>query len=145
MNNKFINNNGVNLLHTSKKPVKTKVESQIEMLKQQEQEMITELSSWETKQKKAEQLIGYLEEVNEFSTNHLAEAVDQAKKQKNKHLTQPIVAQRERSSRISNRAKNGEHANHQNNPATDAHEIQTNQRGETEYNGCSNQHLVWRQ
>ena len=41
MNNKFINNNGVNLLHMSKKPVKkTKVESQIELLKQQEHEII---------------------------------------------------------------------------------------------------------
>lgn len=41
MNNKFINNNGVNLLNTSKK---TKVESQIEKLKQQEQEILKELS-----------------------------------------------------------------------------------------------------
>jgi len=36
MNNKFINNNGVNLLNTSKNK-KTKVESQIELLKNQEQ------------------------------------------------------------------------------------------------------------
>jgi len=44
MKNNFINNNGVNLLHMSKKPFKkTKVESQIELLKQQEQEIITEL------------------------------------------------------------------------------------------------------
>jgi len=44
MKNNFINNNGVNLLHMSKKPVKkTKVESQIELLKQQEQAIITEL------------------------------------------------------------------------------------------------------
>jgi len=43
MNNKFINNNGVNLLHTKNK--KTKVESQIEELKQQEQEILKELSS----------------------------------------------------------------------------------------------------
>jgi hypothetical protein len=42
MNNKFINKDGVNLLHTSKNK-KTKVESQIEMLKQQEQEIITKL------------------------------------------------------------------------------------------------------
>ncbi|CAG8517403.1 957_t:CDS:2 [Cetraspora pellucida] len=40
MNNKFINNNGVNLLNTSKK---TKVESRIEELKKQEQEIIIEL------------------------------------------------------------------------------------------------------
>ncbi|WP_322632036.1 hypothetical protein [endosymbiont DhMRE of Dentiscutata heterogama] len=79
MNNKFINNNGVNLLNTSKK---TKVESQIEELKKQEQEIIIELSSWETKQQKAKQLAGYLDEVNIFSTKHLAEAVDQAKKEK---------------------------------------------------------------
>jgi hypothetical protein len=44
MNNKFTNNNGVNLHNTSKKPVKkTKVESQIEMLKQQKQEINNEL------------------------------------------------------------------------------------------------------
>ena len=48
MNNKFINNNGVNLLHTQNK--KTKVEVQIEKLKKQEQEILKELSSWETKQ-----------------------------------------------------------------------------------------------
>ena len=36
MNNKFINNNGVNLLNTSKNK-KTKVESLIEELKQQKQ------------------------------------------------------------------------------------------------------------
>ena len=74
MNNKFINNNGVNLPNISKNK-KTKVESQIEMLKQQEQEIISELSSWETKTKKAERLTNYLEEVNRFSTNHLAEMV----------------------------------------------------------------------
>jgi hypothetical protein len=44
MNNKFINNNGVNLLNISKNK-KTKVESQIELLKQQEQEIISELCS----------------------------------------------------------------------------------------------------
>ena len=43
MNNKFINNNGANLLISKNK--KTKVESQIEKLKQQEQEIINELSS----------------------------------------------------------------------------------------------------
>jgi len=43
MNNKFINYHGETLLHTKNK--KTKVESQIELLKQKEQEMITELSS----------------------------------------------------------------------------------------------------
>ena len=41
MNNKFINNNGVNLLHTQNK--KTKVEIQIEELKQQEQAINKEL------------------------------------------------------------------------------------------------------
>ena len=84
MNNKFINNNGVNLLHTQNK--KTKVEIQIEELKQQEQAINKELWGWETKQKKAEQLIGCLEEVNQFSTKYLAEAVDQAKKEKKKRL-----------------------------------------------------------
>ena len=79
MNNKFINNNGVNLLHTKNK--KTKVESQIEALKQQEQEIISELSSWETKFKKAERLTTYLDEVNRFSTKFLAEAVEVEKSQ----------------------------------------------------------------
>jgi hypothetical protein len=43
MKNNFLNNNGVNLLHTKNK--KTKVESQIEALKQQKQVIISELSS----------------------------------------------------------------------------------------------------
>jgi len=42
MKNNFINNNGANLLHTKKNP-KTKVESQIEKLKNQEQEISKEL------------------------------------------------------------------------------------------------------
>ena len=88
MNNKFINYNGETLLHTQNK--KTKVESQIELLKNQEQAINKELWSWETKQKRAEQLIGYLDEVNEFSTKYLAEAVDQAKKEKKKRL-EPLI------------------------------------------------------
>jgi len=44
MKNNFLNNNGVSLLHTKKSP-KTKVESQIELLKNQEQAIISELSS----------------------------------------------------------------------------------------------------
>ena len=80
MKNNFINNNGVNLLHTQNK--KTKVESQIEELKRQEQVIITKLWSWETKQKKVEQLTDYLEEVNRFSTEYLTEAVAKAKKEK---------------------------------------------------------------
>ncbi|KLL05458.1 MAG: hypothetical protein MRERV_1c156 [Mycoplasmataceae bacterium RV_VA103A] len=78
MKNIFINNNGVNLLNTSKK---TKVESQIEKLKQQEQTINKELWSWETKQKKAKQLIGYLKEANEFSTKHLSEGKKENKRQ----------------------------------------------------------------
>jgi len=73
MKNNFINNNGATLLHTKNK--KTKVEIRIEELKQQEQAINKELWSWETKQKKAERLTNYLEEVNRFSTNHLAEMV----------------------------------------------------------------------
>jgi len=42
MKNNFLNNNGVNL-HNTKNPPKTKVESQIDLLKQQEQAIITEL------------------------------------------------------------------------------------------------------
>lgn len=37
------------------------------------------MSGWETKQKKAERLTNYLEEVNKFSTNHLAEMVAKEK------------------------------------------------------------------
>ena len=82
MNNKFINNNGVNLHNTSKNK-KTKVESQIEKLKQQEQEILKELSSWEIKQKKADKLLNYLDEVGRFSTKHLAEAVAVEKDKEN--------------------------------------------------------------
>ena len=85
MNNKFINNNGVNLLNISKNK-KTKVESQIEKLKQQKQELISKLSSWETKQKKAECLTNYLDEVNQFSTKFLAEAAAKGQKEKKKQL-----------------------------------------------------------
>ena len=83
MKNNFINNNGVNLQNTKNK--KTKVESQIEMLKQQKKEIISELSGWETKQKKAERLLNYLDEVNRFSTNHLAKAIEEAKKDEKKY------------------------------------------------------------
>ena len=88
MNNKFINYNGETLLHTKNK--KTKVESLIEELKQQKQAINKELWGWETKRQKAEQLIGYLKEVNEFSTKYLAEAVNQAKKQKKRGL-EPLI------------------------------------------------------
>jgi hypothetical protein len=44
MKNNFINNNGAILPNTKKNP-KAKVESQIEMLKQQEQEIINDLNS----------------------------------------------------------------------------------------------------
>ena len=84
MNNKFINNNGATLLHTKNK--KTKVESQIEALKQQEQEIVNELSSWETKQKKADKLVNYLDEVNRFSTKFLAEAVKVEKDRENQDI-----------------------------------------------------------
>jgi len=85
MKNNFLNNNGVNLHNTKKNP-KTKVESQIEMLKQQEQAIITELNSWETKNKKAERLTNYLDEVNQFSTKYLVEAVKKAKRGKKRWL-----------------------------------------------------------
>jgi len=39
------------------------VESQIEELKNQEQAIITELDSWQAKQKKAERLVNYFYEV----------------------------------------------------------------------------------
>lgn len=80
MNNKFINN-GVNLLHTKNK--KTKVESQIEVLKLQEQAIITELERWEIKSKKVDKLLVYLAEVNKFSTSFLAEMVKTEKDKEN--------------------------------------------------------------
>ena len=84
MNNKFINNNGVNLHNTSKKQIKkTKVEIQIEKLKQQKQAINKELWNWETKQKKAERLTNYLEEVNQFSTKYLTEVVKTEKDKEN--------------------------------------------------------------
>ena len=66
MKNNFINNNGAILPNTKKNP-KTKVESQIEVLKQQEQAIISELERWETKQKKVDKLLGNLREVELFS------------------------------------------------------------------------------
>ena len=78
MNNKFINNNGVNLLQNSKNK-KTKVESQIEVLQLQEQVIIKDLVIAETKSKKVAKLLGYLSEVDKFSTAFLAEVVEQEK------------------------------------------------------------------
>ena len=57
------------------------MEIQIEALKQQEREISKELWVWETKQKKAERLLNYLDEVNRFSTKFLAEAVEKEKNQ----------------------------------------------------------------
>ena len=88
MKNNFINNNGATLLHTKNKKTQVEIrsivvdQSQIELLKNQEQEMITELSSWETKQQKAEQLTSYLEEVKRFSTKYLAETLKKTQKEK---------------------------------------------------------------
>ena len=84
MKNNFINNNGANLLNTKNK--KTKVESRIELLKQQEQEILKDLMIIETKQKKAERLLNYLEEVDKFSTKFLAEAVEQEKSQNDRDI-----------------------------------------------------------
>jgi len=78
MNNKFINN-GANLLNTKNK--KTKVESQIEVLKRQEQEILKELNSCEIKNKKVDKFLNYLSEVARFSTKLLTEAVEQEKSQ----------------------------------------------------------------
>lgn len=83
MKNNFINNNGVNLLNISKNK-KTKVESRIDELKQQEQVISKELWSWETKQKKADKLLNYLDEVKRFSTKFLAEAVAVEKEKENR-------------------------------------------------------------
>jgi len=57
------------------------VESQIEVLQLQEQEISKELWVWETKQKKAERLTNYLDEVNRFSTKFLTEAVEKERNQ----------------------------------------------------------------
>ena len=92
MNNKFINYNGETLLNTKNKKTKVEIQSivrdqsQIEQLKQQKQEIISELSSWETKQKKAERLTNYLEEANRFSTKFLAEAVEVEKDKENQDI-----------------------------------------------------------
>ena len=82
MNNKFINNNGVNLPNISKNQ-KTQVEIRVESLKQQEQAIITELSSWETKSKKVDKLLVYLAEVNKFSTAFLTEVLETEKDKEN--------------------------------------------------------------
>ena len=76
----------------SKKPFKkTKVESQIELLKQQEQEIITELGWWETKNKNLDDLLANLAEVEKFSAEFLAEVVNQEKENLNiEYLEQSI-------------------------------------------------------
>jgi len=87
MKNNFINNNGATLLHTKNKKTKVEIQSiivdqsQIELLKQKEQAINKELWSWETKHKKADRLLNYLEEVDRFSTKYLAEAVEKEKTQ----------------------------------------------------------------
>ena len=82
MNNKFTNYNGETLQNTKNK--KTKVESRIDLLKQQEQEILKELSSWEVKHKKVERLTNYLDEINQFSTKFLAEAIKTEKAKENR-------------------------------------------------------------
>jgi hypothetical protein len=82
MNNKFINNNGENLLNISKNK-KTLVEIRIEALKRQEQVIITELERWEVKSKKVDKLLNYLAEVEKFSTSFLVELVNQEKEKEN--------------------------------------------------------------
>jgi len=56
------------------------------MLKNQEQKIISELDSWETKSKKAERLANYLTEVNKFSTKLLTEAVEVEKAKENQDI-----------------------------------------------------------
>jgi hypothetical protein len=77
MNNKFINNNGENLLHTKNK--KTKVESQIEILKQQEQAISEQLSNFVTKQKKVNNLMNALRISEGFGNKFLNELVESEK------------------------------------------------------------------
>jgi len=54
------------------------------MLKQQEQAINKELWSWEIKHKKAERLTNYLDEINQFSTKYLAEAIKPEKAKENR-------------------------------------------------------------
>ena len=82
MKNNFLNNNGVNLHNTKKNP-KTKVESQIDLLKQQEQVIIAELDWWESKNKNLDELLANLAEVEKFSTEFLTEVVNQEKEREN--------------------------------------------------------------
>lgn len=77
MNNKFINNNGVNLRHTKNK--KTKVESQVEILKQQEQAISEQLKDYEVKQKKVNNLMNALRISERVGGNFLNELVEAEK------------------------------------------------------------------
>ena len=92
MKNNFINNNGENLLNTKKNP-KTKVESQIDSLKQQEQAILKDLLRAEVNYKKADELLSYLSEVDRFSTKFLTEAVEveKTKENRNEYLLEYLI------------------------------------------------------
>jgi hypothetical protein len=74
MNNKFINNNGANLLNTKNK--KTKVEIQLEVLKQQGQEISEQLNVFAAKQKKVNNLMNALRVSDPFYSSHYAVLCD---------------------------------------------------------------------
>lgn len=80
MKNFIINNNGENPTNNIKK---TKVESQIELLKKQEQVIIKDLSIAQIKEKKANKFLNHLSEVECFSADYLKGLVAVEKEQEN--------------------------------------------------------------
>ena len=60
-------------------PNKTKLESQIEALKSQEQQIIKQLKLWQSKLKKAHNLANCLETADKFASKFLTEAVESEK------------------------------------------------------------------
>jgi len=74
MKNIVIDNSGVSV-----SPNKTKLESQIEALKSQEEQIIKQLKTWQTKAKKANNLANCLIMADKFATKFLTEAVESEK------------------------------------------------------------------
>ena len=77
MKNIVINNQEVQV--PQNKSLKTKLESQIEALKSQEQQIIQQLKLWQTKAKKANNLANCLTATDKFASKFLTEAVESEK------------------------------------------------------------------
>lgn len=79
MKNFIINNNEVILDNNNPKNKKTKTEIQIELLKTQEQQISEQLSTYQVKQKKANNLMNALRISETFGNKFLSELVETEK------------------------------------------------------------------